>query len=404
MKKIVIIGGGFGGVYSAKCLLKHCKNEKVALISDKNYFLFTPLLHEVATGAQNRHNVVLEIREFFKQKNFEFINSQVSEIDFNKKSILINEGKLNYDILILAIGSQSNFFNIKGADIYSIPLKNIHDVTKIRNKIILSLEKASITNDDSLTTFAIVGGGPTGVELAGELSEFVEELSNVYKKINKSKVKIYIIQRSNRFLDFLTDNKSSELALQELRKKGVLILSNSAVTEVTEDSVIINNKTKIKTKNIFWAAGVKPNTIKTIPKITNEKGFYEVNEFFEVKNVRDVYAIGDCALNFNPGSEKPNQLTAQLATKQAHHLAKNLSLKLKNKSQIPFIFKPAGFLVSVGSWWAIAELNNMVFRGIFAWWLWRTIYLSKIIGIKNKIRVGVEWFLLLFSKRDGSEI
>ena len=198
------------------------------------------------------------------------------------------------------------------------------------------------------------------------------------------------------------NNKKAQNFRRQLTKKRITVLTNSTVTEVTKDFLIIGEKKQIKTKNVFWTAGVIPNQIKTIPKLTNQNGYYEVNEFLEVKN--EIYAIGDCALNFNPGKEKPNQLTAQLATKQAHHLAKNLSLKFKNKSQIPFVFKPDGFLVSVGSWWAIAELNNMGFRGILAWWLWRTIYLSKIIGIKNKIRVGVEWFLLLFSKRDGSEI
>ena len=197
-------------------------------------------------------------------------------------------------------------------------------------------------------------------------------------------------------------NKYTKLASEQLTKKRITVLTDSTVTEVTKDSVIINDKMQIRTKNVFWTAGVTPNQISTTPKLINQNGYYEVNEFLEVK--KDIYAIGDCALNFNPSSNKPNPKLAQLATKQARHLSKNICLKNEGKPQIPFVFKPDGFLVSVGSWWAIAQIKNHLLKGKFAWWLWRTIYLTKIPGIKNKVRVGFEWFFLLFKKRNASEI
>ena len=408
MENIIIIGAGFGGLYTTLYLKKYLKNKKIILFNKYNYFLFTPLLHEVATGGQNRHNIVLEIRELVNGKNCEFYATEVQKIDFNKKEIYFDNTKTMYDKLIIALGSKANITDVKGARQYALPLKTIRDAIAIRTKIVRSLEKASVTKNqhekEKLLCFAIMGGGPTGVELAGELSEFIHELLPYYPKINPLLVKIYIIQRGPKIIPQLLHDKCIALATKQLRKKNVHVLLNSEVTEVREDYIIINNTTKINAYNIFWTAGIIPRTIETIPQITNKEGYYEVNEFLEVKNLKDVYALGDCALNYNPGSKKPNPALAQLAVKQAKHLASNLYREQNNRKKIPFIFKPEGFLVSVGSWWAIAEIKNKVLKGKFAWWLWRTIYLTKIIGIKNKVRIGIEWFILLFSKRDASEI
>jgi len=404
---IVILGAGFGGLYTAKYLLESCKDEKVVLMDRKNHFLFTPLLHEVATGSQNRHNVVLEIREILKGRNFEFLTSEVDRIDFNRKEVYLGSRKLKYDKLVIALGSGANFFNIKGAESYALPLKTIHDAAMIRNKVIGSLEAACLVQSkeekDKLLTFCITGGGPTGVELGAELAEWIDGLLEVNNKIKRSDVRIYLIQRGNTLMPQLMHEKARLMALRQLKKKGVGVLLNTEVKEIKKDSVVTNHS-EIKCSNVFWTAGVKPNVIKTQPKIVNEEGFYEVDEYFQVKNLRNVYAIGDCALNFNPGSNRPNPQLAQLAIKQARHLAHNFFLETEGKKKIPFVFKPEGFLVSVGEWWAIAEIHNKLLKGGIAWLLWRAIYLSKILGFKNKIRVGAEWFLLLFTKRDGSEI
>ena len=408
MRNIIIVGAGFGGAYTALYLKRLSKNKKIILFNKHNYFLFTPLLHEVATGGQNRHNIVLEIRELFKGRNCEFYATEIQKVDFIKKEVYFDNSKITYDKLILALGSKANITDIKGARQYALPLKTIRDAIAIRTKIVRSLEKASITTNqdeiEKLLTFAIIGGGPTGVELAGELAEFLSELLPYYKKINTLLVRVYLIQRGPKIIQQLLHDKCAIIVKKQLKKKNIHVLLNSEVTEIQENYIIINSTTKINSYNIFWTAGITPNIIEIIPKVTNKDGYYEVNEFLEVRNIKDVYAIGDCALNYNPGSTKPNTALAQLAVKQAKHLAQNIYREQKNMKKIPFIFKPKGFLVSVGSWWAIAEIKNKVLKGKFAWLIWRTIYLTKIIGIKNKIRVGTEWFILLFSKRDASEI
>ena len=405
MERIVILGAGFAGLYTALNLGKKFQNKKIVVINKNNYFLFTPLLHEVATGAQNRHNITFEIRKILKDRLFEFYKAEIKRIDFSQKKVFFDNSSIDYDKLIIAIGSRASY-NIKGAREYSFPLKDIQDSIKIKNKIIDSMEKASVSSSqeeiEKLTTFIVMGGGPTGVELSAEISQLLKEILPYYPKLNK--VKIHLIQRNQKVMPELLHDRCIQLTLKELKKKNVNVLVNSEVREILEDRVILNNQITIKTFNKFLTAGVIPNTIPAIPKLTDDHGFYKVNEFFEVENIKNVYAIGDCALNYNPGNDKPNPKLAQLAVKQAKHLAKNLYLEGKNKKKIPFIFKPDGFLVSVGSWWAIAEVKNKLIKGKFAWWLWRTIYLSKIIGVKNKIRIGIEWFILLFSKRDASAV
>jgi len=408
METIVIVGAGFGGLYMALYLEKKLKNKKIILFNKTNYFLFTPLLHEVATGAQNRHNVVLEIRNIIKNKNITFCAAEIEKINFNEKEIFFNDSKMKYDKLVISIGSKASMIHIKGSAKYALPLKNIHDAVEIRNKVIKSLEKASISKSEQeikkLLTFVIMGAGPTGVELAGELSEFLAQVVPTYKTIPKKLVKICLVQRGPKIIPQFGYQKGIGHVMKQLEKKNINVLVNSPIKEVFEDHVLINDNIRINTYNVFWTAGVVPNQIKTTPKLTDNGGFYRVNEFLEAQGTKNVYVMGDCALNFNPGNDKPNPALAQLAVKQAKHLANNLYLEENNKKKLPFIFNPEGFLVSVGSWWAMAQVKNKVFKGKIAWWLWRTIYLSKVIGKRNTLRVGFEWFFLLFSKRDTSEI
>lgn len=408
MKKIVIIGGGFGGIYTAKRLIKKLKGEAhITLIDKKNYFLFSPMLHEVATGGLNRSHIVQPIREILKGENFDFLRSEISNIDFNKKEITSDKGKIRYDYLVIATGAKPNFYNIPGAEENSLPLNQSAHASMIKNRVIECFEMAEKTKDMKLRkktlTFVIIGGGPTGVELAAELAEFTHQnLERNYKNLNVQDAKIYVIQRGNRIIPMM-DDKSIDRATHRLHQKKVMIKLNTTVDKVTKDGVMINGREFLEACTVIWAGGVKPNLIKMNPDVADEKGHLHVDEFLQVKNVKDAYALGDCAFSTNPGG-KPIPALAQVAVEQAKIVADNLvaDVKLTGKKK-KFTFEEKGLLVSVGQRYAVANIRGFDFSGFLAWWLWRTIYLSKLIGIANKFRVAYDWTMLLFSGRNTTQ-
>lgn len=410
MKRIVIIGGGFGGVYTSKYLLDYLKNDskaKITLISKDNFFTFTPMLHEVATGGLNRHNIVMPIRSVLQADNFELLKCEVDFIDFNKKKVKTKRFDLDYDILIITIGADTNTSIIEGADKYCLKLKTIKEAAKIRNRIIEVLELATKTKNieerKKLMTFSIFGAGPTGVELAGEIVEFVNQmLHDNYKNLGNF-ANFYLVHQGTRIIPMAHEECSKE-AYKELARKGVKILLNTKVTKVLEEGFEINNKNKIKSGTMILTSGIKPNQIKGSSNLTAKSGHYIVDELLQIKGVKDVYSLGDCVKFFNQNSITPLPALAQVTIKQAKALAKNLSRVLKGKKQKPINIKISGFLVSVGNKFAVAELGSLRFYGFFAWFLWRTIYLFKLLGTANKFRVAFEWTINLFSKRDTSEI
>jgi len=410
MKNIVIIGGGFGGTYTAKYLLDYFKNDsrvKITLISKDNFFTFTPMLHEVATGGLNRHNVVIPIRSVLKGNNFEFQKCEVDLIDFSKRKIITKKFDMNYDILIITTGSTTNFHNIPGAEKYCLTLKSLKDAALIRDKIIDALELASKANNleerKKLMTFAVIGAGPTGVELSAEMAEYIcQMLHDNYKNLGKSAF-IYLVQKGPKIIP-MAHEKCIEEAKKELERKGIKILLNSEVTKVSEDNFEINNKQKIMSSTIIFTSGIKPVPIKSNPKITLPSGHYSVDQFLQVKNLKNVYALGDCTLFFNPNSKKPLPALAQVTTKEAKAVAKNIYRLINGKQQKLVKINLSGFLVSVGQKFAVAEIGPFKFKGFFAWWLWRTIYLFKMLGTANKFRIAFEWTINLFAKRDTSQI
>ncbi len=391
MKRVVILGGGFGGVYAARRLLKS-PIVKVVMISKTNYFLFTPLLHEAAVGSLNRHNIVEPIRDLFKSENFSFIRAEAKAIDTIKKIVIAgkspDEIKIHYDYLIAAIGSRPNFYNIKGAEKYAMPLKTIKDSIKIRNSIIDSLERKK-------ADFAIIGGGATGVEVSGDIADFVKENA---KKYNIKKSKIYLIQAAK---DILPGSAIKDQAMAYLKKKGITVLTNSPATEIGRDYIIIGNKKKIRASVIIWCGGIKPNEIKTIPRLQDKKGYFAVDEFLRAE--KSVFAIGDCSYN----KSNPAPFLAQAAVQQAETASQNILNIIQNKKLKKFKFINKGFIVSVGKRNAVGEINypfKLKIKGLAAWVLKRHIYLINIIGLKNKIKVGIEWLLNLIFERDTSEI
>ena len=416
MAKIVIIGGGFGGVYAAKELLKRLDNKKdtVVLINQTNYFLFTPMLHEIATGGISLQHIAEPIRKEIRNKNFNFVEDKVKTIDFNKKMIVVEKSRqISYDYLVIAVGGKTNFFNIPGAEQFCYQLKDLHQAFDIRNKIIEQIETAERDgNLDHNLSFAIIGGGPTGVEIAGEIVEFADQIKENCPNIKEKTTEIYLVQRNSRLLPMLHE-KCSEKVTKELNRKGVTVLTNCSVTRVFKDGFEIietNQRDAKKSKKriilaamVIWTSGVVSNQVAITPKLPDKEGSIEIDTYLRVKGRKKEFAIGDCAYCIDGNGNKVPWL-AQAAIKQAKTCAENIVNDINNKPLKKFVFKSSGLLVSVGRRYAVAEMGSLRFKGFFAWWLWRTIYLSKLLGIENKIRVAYEWTLDLFFKRDTTKI
>lgn len=405
-QKIVILGAGFGGIYVLKRLHKiFHKNPDIelVLINRKNYFLFTPLLHEVATGAQSPGNIVEPLRKAMGCCLADLYVSDVKNICTKEKYIETGSSRITYDILVIALGSESNFYNTPGAKEYTFTLKTLEGALRLKKHCIEQFERASKTQDEKirkkLLSFAIIGGGPTGVELAAEMADFFYgELSKYHHQTNfKPSIEITLIQKQAELLSHCSkkfQRKSQEI----LKRKRVKIILQSKVQRVEKDRIIFENQESIEAETIVWVAGIKPASVE-IDTEKNEKGQLIVNQFLQLQGKNNVFAIGDIAKNVELANAPA---TAQAATKQAKCVAKNIEAIMKGKNLRPFIFRNSGYLVSLGKWNALAEIYGIFFSGHFAWWLWRTIYLLKLISKSKKLKVAVDWTLQLFSPRDIS--
>ncbi|MCS7183898.1 MAG: NAD(P)/FAD-dependent oxidoreductase [Patescibacteria group bacterium] len=409
-KKILILGGGFGGVYSLINLHKKFhknKNVKITLISKKNYFLFTPLLHEFSTGGISIDNLIEPIREIVKCCDYDFIHNEVKLIDLEKRKIHINNHILDYDYLIIALGSTTNFYNLPGAEKYSLTLKNIDDAIKLKNRIIENFEKSSIYKDEEeikkMLTFVIVGGGATGVELSAEMSDyFFQTFSKIYPKELIEKTEIYLIEKGKELIPQF-HQKLREKVREVLEKKKVKVLLEKGCLEIGEDYVKLDNNQIIKTKNIIWTAGVKPNLVEIIGNFDKDKrGAIITNEYLQISNYPEVFVIGDCSCFYQ--KEKPLPQLAQVAVSQANNVAYNIYAIINKKYLKKFIYKHKGDLLSLGKLYAVGEIKNIVIAGWWVWLLWKLVYLSKMISWRDRIKTLIDWIFNIFSPRDISEI
>lgn len=411
MKNIVVLGSGFGGVYTLKYLRKYLgrnKNVIVTLISRDSFFLFTPLLHEVATGNILPNNAIEPIRGVLRRYFDEFYLADVKSVSFKDKKVVTSNGEIKYDTLVMALGAGSNFYGVKGAEKNCFVLKTVEDALRLKSHILTRFEIASKCDNkkevEQLLQFVVIGGGPTGVELTAEISDLIH---NTFKKFFDeslvSKASIYLVHK----MDKLVPNFSeyfSENSLKVLTKKHkVNVLLGVGANEIGEDFVELDNGEKLLSDTVIWSAGVYANSVKSDLNFeTDNMGAITVNEFSHLENDESVFVVGDMASFIDP-SGKPLASTAQVATRQAKLVAHNISAQYFGKRLKPFEYKHSGTLLSLGSWRALAEIGPIRFKGAFAWWLWRTIYLSKLISFRKRIKVAIDWTVGIFSTRDISE-
>jgi NADH dehydrogenase len=406
MKKahVVIIGGGFGGIYTGRHLQSLINEGKVdvTLINKSNYFQFTPLLHEVATGGLSPMSVVEPIREIFRHENLHFIQDEVQSINVEDKKISTVNRVIGYDFLVITSGAETNYYGTVGAMDNTITLKNLNDALVIRKRIIDTCEKAAHIADDEerkrLLSVVVVGGGATGVELSSEIIEFMQEtLCSYYKNtchLKKEDIQVTVVAASPDLLPPFPPELRA-IAKNELIRKGIKVMTGETVTEVKQNRIIFKDKSFIDAGTIIWVAGVKPVS----PDINVEKeknGRIKIDEFLRVAGKTDIFSLGDV------GGTAP--MLAQVAAQQGRTVAENIRATIDNTPLVAFKFHEKGLLVSLGQWYAAGKIFGVVLKGPIMWWIWRTVYLFNFHSWRKRFKIGVEWTVNLFYPRDITEV
>lgn len=394
--RIVIIGGGFAGIALAKKLRN--KNVQVVLLDKHNYHTFQPLLYQVATGGLEAGSIAYPIRKVVQEyENFYFRLAQVKEIDTEHKKVIADIGDLYYDYLVIATGSKTNYFGNKEIEKNSMAMKTIPQSLNIRSLILENFEQALLTNDInerlSLMNFVIVGGGPTGVELAGALAEMKKAiLPKDYPDLDVRKMEINLIQGSNKILDAMSA-KASQKAEDFLRGLGVSIWKNVKVTNYDGKTVTTSSDLIFESATVIWTAGVKGAAIKGLhaESLVDRIERIKVDEFNQVHGYEDIFAIGDIAMMETEKYPMGHPMMAQPALQQGALLADNLIKKIQNQQRKPFLYHDKGAMATIGRNKAVVDLPKWHFNGVFAWFVWMFVHLFSLIGFKNKAVVFMNW-------------
>ena len=409
-KRIVILGGGFGGVYAAthlEKLLTRQSGVEVCLVSRDNFFLFTPMLHEIAASDLEITNIVNPLRKLLRK--VDVLVGDVNQIDLRNKRVLISRGyrkplqKLDYDHLVIALGSITNFYDIPGLDDLAVPMKSLRDAAQLRAQILRHLEEANSEGDpaerQSSLSFVVAGGGFAGVETVAALNDFVREALPFYPNLSEEMLRVILVHSGPAILPELGESlgRYTEKVLSE---RGVEVRLNTRVKSVTEDKVLLTDGVSIPSRTLVWTAGTVPSPIVSSLHCAKERGRLLVNQFLGVPDWPNVWAVGDCAFvpdTRNPGKSHPP--TAQHAIREGKVVAQNIAAVLSGRPLKLFSFRTIGLLASIGRRMGVARILGFNFSGFFAWWMWRTVYLSKLPGLDKKVRVAFDWTLdLLFPK------
>ncbi|MDP5157530.1 MAG: NAD(P)/FAD-dependent oxidoreductase [Flaviramulus sp.] len=394
--RVVIIGGGFAGIALAKKLSK--QEVQVVLLDKHNYHTFQPLLYQVSTGGLEPDSIAYPIRKILKDfPNFYFRLANVNEIDCKINKVITDIGDLSFDYLVVASGSETNFFGNSEIEKHSMAMKTIPQSLNLRSLILENFEEALLTSDlnerNALMNFVIVGGGPTGVELAGALAEIKKGiLPKDYPDLDTRLAQIHIIQSSDCILKGMSENASKK-AEDFLEKLGVNIWKNVRVTNYDGKTVTTNTDLTFETATLVWAAGVKGSTIKGLEadEFITRGNRLLVNEFNQVIGFENIFAIGDIACSISEEFPDGFPMMAQPAIQQGQQLGNNLLKLIEDKPMSPFVYKDKGAMATIGRNKAVVDLNNFKFQGVFAWYVWMFVHLFFLIGFRNRMVVFINW-------------
>ena len=396
LKRIVIVGGGFGGISLAKSLKN--LNAQVVLIDRHNYHTFQPLLYQVSTSGLEPDSIAYPIRKVLKRlKNFHFRMANVEDINPDKKEIYTNIGSLSYDYLVLATGTKTNYFGNAAIEKNAMPMKTVPQALNIRSLILQNFERAddseNVEERKALLNICIVGGGPTGVELAGAFAELKKHVfPKDYRFLDVNEMEIHIFEGGSRILSPMSEHASKK-ANEFLNNLGVQVHTNTIVSDYDGSILQTSEGQQLKTKNLIWAAGVTGAAISGFKttELIEKAHRYKVNRFNQLVGYSSVFAIGDIAYMKTLAFPNGHPQIAQPAIQQGELLAKNLKLLFSGKTMKPFTYFDKGTLATVGRNRAVADLGKLRFGGFFAWFIWIFVHLIALVGFRNKVVVFFNW-------------
>lgn len=413
-KRIVIVGGGFGGAYAAQYLAKHAPRQvEVVLIDRQNFLLFYPLLIEAGVGQLEPRHVTVPIRKFSGSR-VRFIMANVEKMDLNQKQVwyrvdgLEDHDSISFEHLILAPGSVTKIPDVPGLKDFAFELKSLKDSIGFRDRGIRLLEMANTVTDlavrQALLRIVVVGSNFSGIELAGEYHEFLTDQSKNYPNLTEEDVEVVVVEYADRILPAI-DADLAHFARKNLEGRGLRILTKTTLTQVAEDFVNLTTGERLPTHTTVWCAGISPSPcldgVEGLPR--DQRGYILCDPSTRVKGHENVWAVGDSA--FIPDEDgKPYAATAQNASRQGPHAGANVLRSMAGEPLRPFKFNTLGSLAAIGCRTAVARVFGIKLSGFIAWWLFRTVYLMKMPSWSRRVRIVIDWTLSLFFRQEPVQL
>jgi NADH:ubiquinone reductase (H+-translocating) len=409
-KRVLILGSGFGGLHTAVHLEKLFANEphvEMTLVNRENFFLFTPMLHEVAASDLDITHIVNPVRKLLRRVRF--FAGEVERIDLEGRKVTVRHGykphchDLEYDHLVLCLGSTTNFFNIPGLQERALTMKSLGDAIHLRNSVIAHLEEAdtdcAVDSRAALLTFVVAGGGFAGVETAAALNDFAREAIRFYPRLRESQLRFVLVHPGPVLLPELGE-RLGKYTQGKLQARRVEVRTGRRVTGVTEHEVALDDGASIRASTLVWTAGTSPHPILQSLSCRKERGWLVVDGHLRLPEWPNVWALGDCAAITDGKTGQPCPPTAQHALREGRLVAENIAASLRGRTLRVFSYRSIGQLAAIGRRTGVASLLGFQFSGFWAWWLWRTVYLGKLPRFEKKVRVALDWTLDLIFSRD----
>lgn len=407
MKRIVVLGSGFAGmqaVVDLERLFRDAPGYEILLVSNQNFVLFTPLLPQIASSQIDPRHIAQAVRDVRGRRRFRFLRDTVRAIDLGNRRIDAASGPIDYDSLVIALGSRTNYFGVPGAREHTYDFKSLEDSVVLRERILDLCEHADHTTDEnarrSLLTFAVVGGGYTGVELLTDLRDFLfHYVARHYRGIPRDAIRLVLVEASDSILNGIHPLLRAH-AMKRLKGEGMEILYNSRVTRCSEEGIEINQKETLRAATVVWTAGVRAHElVEALPGPHDRAGRAQVNEYLQMENYPEVFVAGDSAV---AASESAAPQVAPVAIAHGKIAARNIAHCERNEPLESYRYVSQGMLVSLGARDAVVSVAGLQIRGSFAWLFWNAVHLYKLVSLKKQFQVAIDWSLGTIFPRDAA--